>query len=716
MCLVKLNPSSTACNISQNKSCLQSFRTMELMTLDHSIINQARRLYLKLHKHQASLTDMDKEQLNESINTFINIAIKETPAKQLVYYPFLLDILKTSIKHQTLHNGDDDDVMPIARAFASFERYFLLLVEQPWKPEFRKIKMYGGFYRTRIKSVVPDCEEIFKNAGYAISADNTVMTFQGKVNNDALLLLAFDCKIGFIYCQIIREHYSKVKGINMSLTDAVHNILRDEHHIMPSTSKADWGRPQNSNSTLNFSNGDPIGVMAGLKNLDIGPPAIPKREPISNGSNTMHPRIKHEAEMLLDEDAIFAPTLDRLGIHRFEKAPNKSSGLGRLPLVSGVVIDENFVEIIPELPQRTSDEHILESLRVLEQRKTPQPNPSAQHTFSTQPKAEQWFVHEGKYVPAPVSQQGKYPHTITSVPNYQGHQRTRLGSTTPGESYDEGIDIPSYSRFYQNNPASARYPSLNPATGTPNRSGANYNPSLIDQGYKTGPSSDPMFHYTPAVTPQTVIYHAPSIGQDNVTGVGYIMNTNTRQAAGPPTAGTHTPGPPPVPSRALKPNLSFRGPQKDPDFIDGITPSSLGKSQSGVIISRSLNGSEGLDSQSSGTEPMLRLGKLGVSKSSSLKYSDAKDSAYQQALLYPRAARSMDISLLQWECKSCTTLNKVSDYVCKACSHSRHGPENPYPEWGKTKKACAKCTYENEPSRTACDVCGSTLQDRSTYV
>ncbi|CAL1528073.1 unnamed protein product [Lymnaea stagnalis] len=716
MCLVRFYTAGTACILTQKGSRLKSFSTMEQGIQEQSIINQARRLYIKLHTHQASLTDVDKEQLNGSINTFINIAVKETPAKNLVTNPFLLSILKTSIKLLSL---ESDDVMPIARAFASLERYFLLLVEQPWKPEFRKIKMYGGFYRTRIKSVVHDCEQIFHRAGYAMSMDNTVMTYQGKMDNKLpLLLLAFDCKIGFVQCQIIGEYYSKVKGINMSLMDAMYNILRDESHAMPNMSRGEWTRPYGSSSPLNFVNGNLTGVTAGFKNLEMGPPAIPKREPISNGSSTLPPRIKYEAEMLLDEDAIFAPPMDRLGLQGVQKLPNKSSGVqGKLPLVSGVVIDENFVEIIPELPQGTSDQHIMESLRVLEQRKTHQPNISAligQNTFSSQPKVEQWLGHEGKYVQGPVGHLAKFPNTVTSVPNYQGHQRSRLGSTSQSESYDdEGIDISSFSRLYQTNPASARYPSMNQAAGITNRSGANYNPSLIDQGYKTGPSSDPMFHYPPnsAPTPQTVIYHAPSIGQDNGTGVGYMMNTNMRQATGPPNPGP----PPPVPSRALKPNLSFRAPQKDSDFHDAITSSSLAKSQSGIIIGRSLNGSGGLGVQSPTTEPILRRDKLGVSKSSSLRYSDDKDSAYQQAI-YLRAARSMDISLLQWECKACTALNKASDTVCSMCSHSRHGPEATYPECGKTKKACAKCTYENEPSRTACEVCGGALQDRSTYV
>lgn len=46
--------------------------------------------------------------------------------------------LRLALKQKAAENSD---VMPMAKAFLNLEKYFCLLVEQPWKSEFREIKV-----------------------------------------------------------------------------------------------------------------------------------------------------------------------------------------------------------------------------------------------------------------------------------------------------------------------------------------------------------------------------------------------------------------------------------------------------------------------------------------------------------------------------------------------------------------------------------------------
>ncbi|XP_059177714.1 uncharacterized protein LOC131957032 [Physella acuta] len=655
-------------------------------------VHQARKLYIKKYQHcQASFSEEDKELLDVNIQRFIYVSVKEVfPPSRLFSSPRILEILKNALRQHSIPNNEADSV---AKAFESLEKYFLLLVLQPWKPEFKKIKMYGGFYRSRIKSVLPDCEFMFESAGYTISTDTCIMIHDGKVEKDALLLLAFDCKICFVLCRTIADHYSKIKGLGFSLNEAVSNILHNE-----------WSK--DSRPQVHYVNGHLVDISSNMKNFDLGPPALPKREPISNNLNGIPNRMPVKGS----ESIYGAPSaaLRLRNVYLPPSSPLAASNdiVGIVPLVE---------EILPELPQGTCEEHIMESIKALEKQNSPQQSVTLMGQASLEPQQKEDWKWLRTAVP------GHYPQKPPPLPSHvgklelssslptpplQGYTtvpiRSRIGSALYDGSYDEGIDGDVH-KMYTPYPQSVKYTSVQQQQIHPKYPGVSQ-PSFTDQGYRTSdPFSSPIS--SSSIPAQQTIYQAPNILTDGIPSYSY------RQPSAPP----------PVPSRALKPNLSAK--KTTEDFADGDsfnssythypgTLSSVIRShpQTNLLISRQPNGGA-----ATLAEPLLRREKQIAGKSNSLHFTDPKASLQQQAL-NTRSARSMDISLLSWDCKSCTAHNTGLDIICSVCSCSRHGPDVTKPQCGQTKKACPGCTLENDSSRNECEACGGKLQDRFTYV
>ena len=55
----------------------------------------------------------------------------------------MLRVLEGALRHRAASNNPN--LVPVIKAFESLERYILLLVDQPWKPEYKKLKVSTNF-------------------------------------------------------------------------------------------------------------------------------------------------------------------------------------------------------------------------------------------------------------------------------------------------------------------------------------------------------------------------------------------------------------------------------------------------------------------------------------------------------------------------------------------------------------------------------------------
>nr|KAG5709033.1 hypothetical protein BaRGS_004672 [Batillaria attramentaria] len=121
-----------------------------------------------------------------------------------------------------------------ASGFLSLEKYFLHLASHPWKREFWLLKMYGGFFCTKVKAHLKSPEQILFLVGYVKpdgngagpgAADDTTLVLEKAPNADQALAVAFDCQVAAVMCRQIGEYYEKMKCVQLTLVDAMNVIL-----------------------------------------------------------------------------------------------------------------------------------------------------------------------------------------------------------------------------------------------------------------------------------------------------------------------------------------------------------------------------------------------------------------------------------------------------------------------------------------------------------
>ncbi|RUS69607.1 hypothetical protein EGW08_022632 [Elysia chlorotica] len=687
-------------------------------------LQQVRLLYKQRYQQQglAFLSDQHTYQLDSKIQRLIEIAIKEVPSVILFQTPDYLNMFERALK---IHIKATSDLTALAKAYESLEKYFLQLVEQPWKREFKKIKLYGGFYRTRIKSALPEAESIFQQAGYSLQLDKQILILEHPVEVENALLLAFDNRLCREQIQIITEHYEVVKGLSVSLDQAATEILYGDRSR---------GRP-NMSTGLQVNLQPYVGVDKTKVHLPLscssGVPHIPKREPIERAS-TMR---------FLPPEETMDPMID-LRNRRIERQPDHFEG--------------------------TVEEHILRSLQAVGQLPYTPQNIDTISSKNGQVDSEEWeqyhqlqmlhkgdkngmFTNENPFTNSALHNPALTPACVYPYPasTVAGMQKASIS-----ESYDEGIEK-DYPMSKSSRDMSARYPSLSMKSGLQQGGIVNnklpsssLQPSLADQGYNTAYGTNGQTTIPNLANVSQMLHQQPQQGFRNVICADGV---NSAPA-----------GPPPIPPRALKPDYGPKGHAHVPQEVlaysssltsphqtcDNSTPvlnsnpkchatGAVGANfQESSVISSCSSSVPMMSPTISQSGPILRRDRQHavVGKSSSLKYNigatnggNAAPSLLQQSHRN-RGARSMDLSGLGWECHTCTTRNLSSDKVCSVCSTSRlklpltvgngvpSEPANNGLVQGTSKKSCPACTLENEPDRTHCSLCEGPLEEPYTYV
>lgn len=674
-------------------------------------LQQARILYKQRYQYQglAFLNDRYTNQLEAKVQRLIEIAIKEVPSVILFQTPDYLNIFERALKS---HGNTTSEIKKLKKTYECLEKYFLQLVEQPWKREFKKIKLYGGFYRTRIKNTLPEPEGIFMQAGYSLHLDKQVLKLENDVQAENVLLLAFDSRLCREQCKIITEHYEVVRGLSVSLEQAINDVLYSDRSR---------GRENVFVSSAYESNELPVDLQpinkTSILTPSLGVPNIPKREPM--------------AKYLPPEEAM-GPVID---------LQNR-----KLKRQHGCFESPQNQYIQPYLPQLLG---------------TPKNGHVSQEEWDQFSQSQMSGKINGNYGSAneiPPTHSALH-NVAVSVPSEPYPQSTLTGmqKLSINESYDEGI-VKDFSRTSKSSrEVSACYPSI-PAKSGLHQIGtaaikppsSNLQPSMADQGYNIAFSSNGQTIIPNSARAVQMLPHQSQQSFGNVNGI-YVDGVSS-----PPV------GPPPIPPRALKPDYGIKGNAVLPNHAAGYafshhTAKSNNVTQSDIIkvnpathaINTKFQESSVISSASmlppmpasklSHSGPVLRRDRqpLGFAKSSSLKYNvgtaggGTASSLLQQS--HSRVTRSMDLSGLEWQCHLCTSKNTSSDTVCSVCCGSRlksftklggeglgsDGHLQPLdndPVPGVSKKPCPACTLENEPDRTHCSLCEAQLENPYTYV
>lgn len=87
--------------------------------------------------------------------------------------------------------------------------YAANLVTQPWRNEYKQIKLYSGFYKHQIDSNLVGAEVIFEVMGYKHDGDG-ILAFEGPICPDRVISISQDCLIAYVECQILKTIWEEV--------------------------------------------------------------------------------------------------------------------------------------------------------------------------------------------------------------------------------------------------------------------------------------------------------------------------------------------------------------------------------------------------------------------------------------------------------------------------------------------------------------------------
>lgn len=174
-------------------------------------------------------THLKREELRERIfqNHLAYLAHEDNPGKiekrkalegliaeYLAIVPsrekFIIERVGDVLSHSVFHN-EEFSAYKAAAAFQSIEKYANNLLSQPWRKEYRNIKMYSGFYKHSIDSPLPDAHQIFQAMGYSV-LNKLELELEEPVDPDPVRHVALDCLVAYVECQIMLQICESVRA------------------------------------------------------------------------------------------------------------------------------------------------------------------------------------------------------------------------------------------------------------------------------------------------------------------------------------------------------------------------------------------------------------------------------------------------------------------------------------------------------------------------
>ncbi|CAL4155936.1 unnamed protein product, partial [Meganyctiphanes norvegica] len=144
-------------------------------------------------------------KLENVINEYLSI----TPHSNKFMFYQVSDILEKSVNTTV-----DFTAIEAACAFDALAQYAANLLSQPWRREYREIKLYSGFWNHQVARHLVGAETILTIMGYTPVTDTSTpnrepssptMKLEGVLDPDLISRLALDCLIAYCECQILRK-------------------------------------------------------------------------------------------------------------------------------------------------------------------------------------------------------------------------------------------------------------------------------------------------------------------------------------------------------------------------------------------------------------------------------------------------------------------------------------------------------------------------------
>lgn len=175
--------------------------------------NEAQDLYCQLRLVTEG-KDVDKGENLKLVKYLIYEFLVSCQPEERFQFPEFSRIIEVSA------SAKDFSPEKASIAFQNLEIYLILILKNPWKPEFHNIKKYCGYYQSKIESHLKGTQEVFKFIGYRES-NFGVLTLIRRPTKEIVLAVAFECLVASVECTIIDHIGQNLKQEEISFHDIV---------------------------------------------------------------------------------------------------------------------------------------------------------------------------------------------------------------------------------------------------------------------------------------------------------------------------------------------------------------------------------------------------------------------------------------------------------------------------------------------------------------
>ncbi|KAI4468428.1 spermatogenesis-associated protein 2/tamozhennic [Holotrichia oblita] len=186
-------------------------------------INSLHLNYLEMEESPQKLEH--KNKLDDCIKKYLYIA----PHNQKFFFKETAEVL-----HRSASSKKDFSGYRAALGWNAIGMYAGNLISQPWRQEYREIKMYSGFYKHQIQANLVGAEIMFEAMGYK-HAGNGILVLEGPVCPDTVKYVSQDSLVAYVECQILKEIWEEVTAsFKISWLDVLQ--FRETHLCSPKKS------------------------------------------------------------------------------------------------------------------------------------------------------------------------------------------------------------------------------------------------------------------------------------------------------------------------------------------------------------------------------------------------------------------------------------------------------------------------------------------------
>ncbi|GAB6032685.1 hypothetical protein CHUAL_011561 [Chamberlinius hualienensis] len=186
---------------------------------------EAQKLLAKIQRTHLSYLQLDfndsqKLKARWELEDLISSHLSTVPHKEKFPCPRFLEILRRTIEDKVDFNASS-----AAKAFDILQSYAENLISQPWRREFRCLKLYNGFYKHNLESRLSCSEDVFDMMGYE-EGELMEMNLEGPVDPDRVIDVSLNCLIAVVECKIMSEVLDKLSESSWQEIASVrrHNI------------------------------------------------------------------------------------------------------------------------------------------------------------------------------------------------------------------------------------------------------------------------------------------------------------------------------------------------------------------------------------------------------------------------------------------------------------------------------------------------------------